>query len=67
MIIARIDQGGTRTVGPVTGLDQPCTASTSAALHWVGKDMDEMYPARLQNGDQLGSAALDAAEGSRWL
>ena len=69
MIIARNDQGGTRTVVPFAGLDQPSTAGSCAALHWVGTDMVDLrcIPPGCQNGDQLGSAALDADEGSRWF
>ena len=69
MIIARNDQGGTRTVVTVTGLDQLSTASSCAALHWVGTDMVDLrcIPPGRQNGDQSGSAALDAGEGSRWF
>ena len=65
MIIARNDQGGTRTVVPFAGLDQPSTAGSCAALHWVGTDMVDLrcIPPGCQNGDQLGSAALDADEG----
>ena len=49
----------------VTGLDQPSTAGSCAALHWVGTDMVDLrcIPPGCQNGDQLGSAALDADEG----
>ena len=65
MIIARNDQGGTRTVVTVTGLDQLSTAGSCAALHWVGTDMVDLrcIPPGCQNGDQLRSAALDADEG----
>ena len=67
MIIARNDQGGTRTVVPLTGLDQPSTAGSCAALHWVGTDMVDLrcIPPGCPNSDHLRSAAQDADEGLR--
>ena len=67
MIIARYDQGGTRTVGIVTWLDQPSTTSSSATLHSVGRDKVVVDLDDCQYGDQLGAAAQNADEGSRWL
>ena len=62
MIIARHDQGGTRTVGIVTWLDQPSTTSSSAALHSVGRDMVVVDLDDCQYCDQLGAVAQNAGE-----
>ena len=70
-MIALRGRGEASRVGFVTGLDQPSSAGTSAALHRLGRDLNVLDLVRCDSARLIEGRVFDAAPsahlGAQWL